>query len=110
MNTFIQLEDGTLLTLEQFKSLYPYEVYDGYPPLHIQNKYKVQIVTVPKSEEELAQEIREERNGLLQMSDWTQLEDAQVDKISWSEYRRALRDIPQQIDFPRNVVWPQVPV
>lgn len=57
--------------------------------------------------------IRSNRNIALSLSDWTVLSDAPLDpttQAAWIEYRRLLRDIPQQSGFPDNVVWPTVPV
>jgi hypothetical protein len=54
-------------------------------------------------------QIRSQRNNLLDESDWTQVEDAPVDKVAWATYRQALRDVPQQTDFPTEVVWPEKP-
>lgn len=53
--------------------------------------------------------VRAERTVLLGQSDWTQLEDSQVDKTAWAAYRQALRDIPSQAGFPWEVVWPTKP-
>lgn len=50
-----------------------------------------------------------QRNSLLSASDWTQLPDASVDKQAWATYRQALRDLPQQPDFPNNITWPEPP-
>jgi hypothetical protein len=50
--------------------------------------------------------VRAERNRLLDESDWTQLEDAIVDKQAWVDYRQALRDVPQQAGFPWTINWP----
>lgn len=52
---------------------------------------------------------RQERNRLLQESDWTQTEDSPVDKNVWKTYRQALRDISVQPGFPYNVTWPELP-
>lgn len=49
------------------------------------------------------------RNQLLEMSDWTQVADAPVDKAAWAIYRQALRDVPKQEGFPENVIWPERP-
>lgn len=57
----------------------------------------------------LAASAREKRNALLAESDWTQLADAPVDSLAWSNYRQALRDVPQQLGFPLNIVWPVAP-
>lgn len=58
----------------------------------------------------LPKEIRDERNELLNKSDWTQAYDVpQSVKDKWAVYRQALRDLPQQPGFPTNVVWPSKP-
>ena len=64
--------------------------------------------------EELAAEVRIQRNRLLASSDWTQLADArdalgETKAAEWDAYRQALRDVPQQEGFPENVVWPTKP-
>jgi len=56
-----------------------------------------------------AEEARNLRDELLVASDWTQVSDAPVDQAAWADYRQALRDIPQQEDFPENVAWPEKP-
>jgi hypothetical protein len=58
---------------------------------------------------EIADKIRAERDSKLVESDWTQVLDAAVDQAAWATYRQALRDIPQQEDFPATVVWPTQP-
>lgn len=57
----------------------------------------------------LAAQIRAQRNALLNQSDWTQLNDAPVDRAPWALYRQALRDVPQQVGFPSAVDWPVAP-
>jgi hypothetical protein len=64
--------------------------------------------------EQLAAEVRAERNRLLAESDWTQMPDAraamgEVKAAEWDAYRQALRDVPEQEGFPENVVWPTKP-
>lgn len=60
---------------------------------------------------QLAAEIRAERNKRLAASDWTQFSDAQngIDMVAWTDYRQALRDVPQQAGFPETVTWPTAP-
>lgn len=65
------------------------------------------------SDEELAQRVRNRRNSLISQSDFY----VQSDYPSTPEgleavkaYRQALRDIPSQKGFPRNIQWPEVPV
>lgn len=64
------------------------------------------------SDEELAQRVRNKRNSLISQSDFY----VQPDYPSTAEgleavkaYRQALRDVPSQTGFPRNVQWPSLP-
>lgn len=56
-----------------------------------------------------ASAIRNDRNQRLGACDWTQLTDAPVDGAAWAAYRQELRDIPSQVGFPWNVIWPVEP-
>ena len=56
-----------------------------------------------------ADSVRAERNRKLTSSDWTQVEDAPVDKAAWAAYRQGLRDVPSQAGFPWDVTWPVEP-
>ena len=58
--------------------------------------------------EQLAIKIREQRDELLAVSDWTQLPDSPADKEAWATYRQALRDLPTVAGFP-NVAMPTAP-
>lgn len=53
--------------------------------------------------------VRGIRNRMLAESDWTQLNDSTANKISWAEYRKSLRDIPQVFQSPELIVWPVKP-
>ena len=50
--------------------------------------------------------MRHHRDRLLDESDWTQVNDAPVDREAWATYRQALRDFPAtwtpgpEADFP----------
>ena len=59
-----------------------------------------------------AQEIREERNLFLRNTDYTQLQDNGLTKEAvqnYAVYRQTLRDIPKQLGFPWEVVFPSMP-
>lgn len=58
---------------------------------------------------EQAKNVREERTRRLAACDWTQLADAPVDSLAWSNYRQQLRDLTTQPGFPHVVVWPNTP-
>lgn len=61
------------------------------------------------------QKIREERNQRLQESDWTQLNDVnlnETDRVSWATYRQSLRDLTESISTLSdvdNLQWPIKP-
>lgn len=66
----------------------------------------------PETEIDLAAQARAKRNALLAESDWTQLYDAPFNDeqlTEWRRYRRELRDVPQQPDFPETINWPEKP-
>jgi hypothetical protein len=49
------------------------------------------------------------RDGELTRTDWTQVEDAPVDKAAWATYRQALRDLPASNANPRLIELPVAP-
>ncbi len=65
--------------------------------------------TLAERTEGRSQQVRDERNYKIAACDWTQLDDAPVDKTAWATYRQALRDIPEQAGFSWNVTWPEMP-
>lgn len=67
------------------------------------------ILPPAPTDEDVAGQVRAERNSFLAASDWTQVADAPVDQAAWATYRQALRDIPNQPGFPRDVAWPTKP-
>jgi len=66
-------------------------------------------VAPPVNLDRLAASLRDERTALLSDSDWTQMPDAPVDQAAWATYRQALRDVPQQAGFPKNILRPTAP-
>lgn len=49
------------------------------------------------------------RDNELKNTDWTQVEDAPVDKTAWATYRQALRDLPESNSNPRKIELPARP-
>ena len=64
---------------------------------------------VAENNAQKASQVRSERNKKLADTDWTQLADAPVDSLAWSNYRQQLRDLTTQPGFPHVVVWPNTP-
>ena len=62
-----------------------------------------------KKIEDAWRDLRAKRGALLRQSDYTQLEDNPRDKRAWATYRQQLRDLPQTVTDPRNVIWPAPP-
>lgn len=54
--------------------------------------------------------VREQRNQLLQSSDWTMIEDYDLgaDRPAWAVYRQALRDLTDAPN-PFAITWPLAP-
>jgi len=61
------------------------------------------------TEEQIAAQVRSERDRLLAETDWTKVGDAPVDPQAWADYRQALPDGPQQSGFPGDIDWPAKP-
>ena len=61
------------------------------------------------SDAEIFAAIRAWRDNKLEVSDWTQLPDAPVDKAAWAAYRQELRDLPSQNEDPKLIVFPKRP-
>ena len=63
-----------------------------------------------KLEDEGLEVLREERNKLLQESDWTQNPDIPEEtRNAWTTYRQELRDITETYKTLAEVVWPNKP-
>jgi len=73
------------------------------------NSASIQSLVTSLPDSIIATQARAKRNALLRQSDWSQLPDANVDKIAWATYRQALRDLPLQKDFP-NIEMPIKPL
>ena len=53
--------------------------------------------------------VREERDKLLESTDWITGRDVPEEtKNKWEKYRKELRDITKQSD-PKNIIWPSAP-
>ena len=53
--------------------------------------------------------VREERDKLLESTDWITGRDVPEEtKNKWEKYRKELRDITKQLD-PKNIIWPSKP-
>jgi hypothetical protein len=55
---------------------------------------------------------RDKRNSLLNWCDWTQVPDSPLtdeQRAQWRTYRKALRDLTDQADFPSGTQWPEPP-
>lgn len=74
---------------------------------------RFQIVAVPEpADEEIAERVRRDRDGKIAATDYLMMPDYPVsegDRAIVMTYRQALRDVPTQEGFPREVVWPEAP-
>lgn len=67
-------------------------------------------IPVDETTPDLAAQVRAERDAHLMLTDWIYLPDVTPpeDIAAWEAYRQALRDVPQQVGFPGEVVWPEI--
>lgn len=56
----------------------------------------------------VANPIRDKRNALLAETDWWAVADRTMTQAE-IDYRQALRDLPQQANFPLDITWPTKP-
>lgn len=101
--------------------LFPKYLWDSASNVAISNLLDTQVTAtyvapiveeVAPTTEEVAEQVRSRRKGLLFDSDWTQLADAPLtaeQKTEWEVYRQTLRDITSQEGFPVSIVWPTEP-
>lgn len=120
MKYTVYAADGTILqygfgnTLPEVDNINTFLLEGENPPdstLYVVKDGK--IVLRSDSDEVLKErewvKIRTRRNKLLSASDYTQLGDSPRDKRAWAIYRQELRDLPQNMTDPFDVVWPQEP-
>lgn len=68
------------------------------------------IPEIPEpTDEQLIKLMRGERDRLLAETDWTQTNDAPVDREAWATYRQALRDFPATWEPSETVEFPDPP-
>ena len=78
-------------------------------------KYKILDGVATEYTPDIFPIIRNMRNGLLEESDWTQVNDSPLSdskKQEWATYRQELRDLPssqQAIDNIADVIFPNIP-
>lgn len=74
------------------------------------NSIKKFVNLIPKTSNLNIDEVRNHRNKLLKLSDWTQLPDSPFTpekRAEWAAYRQQLRDITEEnIHY---VIWPKEP-
>jgi hypothetical protein len=77
------------------------------------------VITVEDKLNERKENIRAERDNLIQQIEWRvnrHYQELALDLTPTEELRplleyiQALRDVPQQEGFPTNIVWPEAPV
>ena len=62
---------------------------------------------------EASKQIIKKRDELLYKTDWTQIPNNPLtaeQQAAWATYRQQLRDIPQQSEYPLNVIFPVAPI
>jgi hypothetical protein len=91
----------------------PCERPECNPKLEIVDWDGTQFQVRPYNSDELQEQyakIRDQRDQLLNASDWTQITDYDLgaDRDAWATYRQALRDLPDAPN-PFDITWPTPP-
>jgi hypothetical protein len=104
---------------EKGNTIYSYDEYiltmpdrDGLEKIVTDNTAVWLAYAETQEVNQLATDVRTQRDKLLYDTDWTQVDDApisDVDRESMRQYRQALRDITSQEGFPYNVNFPEKP-
>lgn len=61
---------------------------------------------------EQAKSVRASRDSQLTECDWVAIRAFETNSsvsVEWATYRQALRDVPDQADFPITIIWPDKP-
>ena len=80
-----------------------YEVIVETDPELVDGVYKQKFVVERLSDELAETNIRRTRDALLQRTDYMALSDVTMSD-EWKDYRQALREVPQQANFPTDFV------
>jgi hypothetical protein len=91
----------------------PYEIptYNQEYQRFYWNSETLSYVVEDKTDEEIWEPIRRERNRLLAESDWTMVADipGDVNLREWEIHRQRLRDLPSLYENPKDVIFPRSP-
>lgn len=88
------------ITSEPMPELIGNPIYSG--------EWEIGYTVEDKSREEAEASVRSHRNFLISETDWWASSDYTMTQAQ-SDYRVALRNVPQQEGFPYSVVWPTKP-
>lgn len=94
----------------EFGEIGPYEKPEDKMSPELKEKIEVMKKERPLTIKK--RNIREQRNQILTLTDWTQVPDSPITddiKQQWKTYRQLLREVPQQKNFPDYVDWPDAP-
>ena len=104
IDAVLLLRPNAICTLSNDKIIWQDKNQTAPTDEEIQKKYDELVDAFPLNE------LREERDFLLQQSDWTQNRDVTLSNdADWKTYRQALRDITKDYKSLEDVKWPEKP-
>lgn len=92
------------LSIENISDISPYNAFV--------TEFDTWVTANSSAKTKTENDFRNERNNLLEGSDWTQLPDSPLSdskKTEWATYRQALRDLPTSTSDYNNVSYPTEP-
>ena len=108
MDAVLLLRPNAICTLSDDKIIWQDENQTAPTDEEIQKKYDELVEAFPLNE------LREERDFLLQQSDWVVIKEREEggsvsNFADWKEYRQKLRDITNTYKSLEDVKWPEKP-
>ena len=108
----VQSDDGSwvenYVEVDMFSDDVPNPNHDpNEPPEVLLTKAEKEAAYQENIEAEASENMRAARDRRLSLTDWHGLTDTVMSE-AMTEYRQALRDVPEQAGFPHEVTWPSI--
>ena len=87
--------------------MFTQELHQDTPQL-VEGQYRQVFRVEDKSDVDAGRRVRQQRDSMLIETDHYAMSDRTMSD-EMRTYRQALRDVPAQAGFPRNVTWPEKP-
>jgi hypothetical protein len=105
----LSIEDIEAMLLEQFPPMPTPEPFPGDEDATWVYWSDMDTAERGVPDEWVFERLRNRRDALLAECDWRVVADAPWDVEPWTQYRQALRNLPENTLDPKKAVWPEKP-